>query len=133
MLEHRTDPLLPTHRFFWRVLGFLGLSGIVSTAGGVDVQGARQFTLVQGAGDVTVFGSGFTGGTIASTSGNVTAFGAAVLSTVSAGFAATVSGAEIGAVTAGTDARVNGTEIGFVGAGQDATVSATTIFGVDEG
>ena len=29
MLEHRTDPLLPTHRFFWRVLGFLGLSGVV--------------------------------------------------------------------------------------------------------
>ncbi len=29
MFEHRTDPLLPTHRFFWRVLGFLAISAAV--------------------------------------------------------------------------------------------------------
>lgn len=40
MLEHRTDPLLPSHRFVWRVLGFLGLSAIVvGVALGIGVLG----------------------------------------------------------------------------------------------
>jgi len=40
MLEHRTDPLLPTHRFLGRVLCFLGLSGVVvGLALGVGVLG----------------------------------------------------------------------------------------------
>jgi hypothetical protein len=26
MFEHRTEPLLPGHRFFWRVVGYLALS-----------------------------------------------------------------------------------------------------------
>jgi hypothetical protein len=29
MFEHRTEPLLPTHRFFWRVIAFGGLSAFV--------------------------------------------------------------------------------------------------------
>jgi hypothetical protein len=40
MFEHRTDPLLPTHRFLGRVLGFLGLSAVVvGTALGIGVLG----------------------------------------------------------------------------------------------
>jgi hypothetical protein len=40
MFEHRTDPLLPTRRFFWRVLGFLGLSAVVvGIALGIGVLG----------------------------------------------------------------------------------------------
>lgn len=29
MFEHRSDPLLPAHRFLWRVVGFAGLSAVV--------------------------------------------------------------------------------------------------------
>ena len=40
IFEHRTDPLLPTHQFFWRVLGFLGLSAVlVGIALGIGVLG----------------------------------------------------------------------------------------------
>ena len=40
MFEHRNDPLLPSHRFVWRVLGFLSLSAaLVGVALGVGVLG----------------------------------------------------------------------------------------------
>lgn len=40
MFEHRADPLLPSHRFFWRVLGFVGLSALlVGIALGIGVLG----------------------------------------------------------------------------------------------
>jgi hypothetical protein len=40
MFEHRTDPLLPTHQFVWRVLGFVGLSAVVvGIALGIGVLG----------------------------------------------------------------------------------------------
>ena len=40
VFEHQTDPLLPTHQFVWRVLGFLGLSAvIVGIALGIGVLG----------------------------------------------------------------------------------------------
>jgi hypothetical protein len=40
MFEHRTDPLLPAHRFCWRVLGFLSLSAaVIGTALGIGVLG----------------------------------------------------------------------------------------------
>jgi hypothetical protein len=38
MFEHRTDPLLPAHRFFWRVLVFVGLSAL-----GIGVLGYHYF------------------------------------------------------------------------------------------
>ena len=44
MFEHRTDPLLPTHRFFWRVFGFVGLSAVVvGVALGIGVLGYHSF------------------------------------------------------------------------------------------
>ena len=44
MFEHRTDPLLPTHRFFWRVGGFVGLSAVVvGVALGIGVVGYHHF------------------------------------------------------------------------------------------
>jgi hypothetical protein len=40
MFEHRTEPLLSMHRFFWRVLGFLALSAaVVGVALGIGVLG----------------------------------------------------------------------------------------------
>lgn len=40
MFEHRTDPLLPSHRFLWRVLGFLALSAAtIGAALGIGVVG----------------------------------------------------------------------------------------------
>jgi hypothetical protein len=40
MFEHRTDPLLPGHRFAWRVVWFLGLSaGAIGFALGIGVLG----------------------------------------------------------------------------------------------
>lgn len=40
MFEHRSDPLLPPHRFFWRVIMFLGLSAaVVGMALGIGVLG----------------------------------------------------------------------------------------------
>ena len=40
MFEHRTDPLLPRHRFAWRVLGFLSLSAAaIGMALGIGVAG----------------------------------------------------------------------------------------------
>ena len=44
MFEHRTDPLLPAHRFFWRVLVFVGLSAlVVGGALGIGVLGYHYF------------------------------------------------------------------------------------------
>lgn len=44
MFEHRTDPLLPSHRFLWRVLGFLALSAItIGAALGIGVLGYHHF------------------------------------------------------------------------------------------
>jgi hypothetical protein len=40
MFEHRTDPLLPRHRFVWRVLVFLSLSAAtIGAALGIGVAG----------------------------------------------------------------------------------------------
>jgi hypothetical protein len=40
MFEHRTEPLLPVHRFFWRAVGFLGLSAaVIALALGIGVFG----------------------------------------------------------------------------------------------
>ena len=40
MFEHRTDPVLPRRRFFWRVIAFLGLSAaLVGVALGIGVVG----------------------------------------------------------------------------------------------
>jgi hypothetical protein len=40
MFEHRTDPLLPRHRFVWRVVWFLALSALaIGIALGVGVLG----------------------------------------------------------------------------------------------
>lgn len=40
MFEHRTDPLLPGHRFFWRVVGFFALSALtIGIALGIGVLG----------------------------------------------------------------------------------------------
>lgn len=40
MFEHRTEPLLSAPKFFWRVLGFLGLSAlVVGVALGIGVLG----------------------------------------------------------------------------------------------
>jgi len=40
MFEHRTDPLLPGHRFAWRVLAFFGLSvAAIGAALGIGVLG----------------------------------------------------------------------------------------------
>jgi len=44
MFEHHTDPLLPGHRFLWRVLGFLALSAIaIGAALGIGVVGYHYF------------------------------------------------------------------------------------------
>jgi hypothetical protein len=44
MIERRTDPLLPTHQFVWRVVGFLGLSALlVGIALGIGVLGYHEF------------------------------------------------------------------------------------------
>lgn len=44
MFEHRTDPLLPPHRFFWRVSGFLALSATaIGAALGIGVLGYHYF------------------------------------------------------------------------------------------
>ncbi|MFM7136441.1 MAG: hypothetical protein ACKO1M_05145 [Planctomycetota bacterium] len=44
MFEHRTDPLLPTHRFFWRVVLFVALSAVaIGVALGVGVLGYHYF------------------------------------------------------------------------------------------
>ena len=44
MFEHRTDPLLPSHRFLWRVLGFLALSAAtIGGALGIGVVGYHYF------------------------------------------------------------------------------------------
>lgn len=44
MFEHRTDPLLPGHRFVWRVAGFLALSALaIGAALGLGVLGYRFF------------------------------------------------------------------------------------------
>ncbi len=44
MFEHRTDPLLPSHRFLWRVLGFLALSAAtIGAALGIGVLGYHYF------------------------------------------------------------------------------------------
>lgn len=44
MFEHRTDPLLPAHRFFWRAVGFLGLSAaVIGLALGIGVLGYHHF------------------------------------------------------------------------------------------
>lgn len=40
MFEHRSDPLLPRHRFVWRVAGFVGLSAAaIGCALGIGVLG----------------------------------------------------------------------------------------------
>lgn len=40
MFEHRSEPLLPAHKFFWRAVGFLGLSAaVISLALGIGVLG----------------------------------------------------------------------------------------------
>ena len=40
MFEHRTEPLLSRHRFFWRVVGFLALSAAaIGVALGIGVLG----------------------------------------------------------------------------------------------
>ena len=44
MFEHRTEPLLPRHRFFWRVVGFLALSAVaIGVALGVGILGYHYF------------------------------------------------------------------------------------------
>jgi hypothetical protein len=44
MFEHRTEPLLPAHRFFWRAVGFLGLSAaVIGMALGIGVLGYHYF------------------------------------------------------------------------------------------
>jgi hypothetical protein len=44
MFEHHTDPLLPSHRFVWRVLGFLALSAAtIGAALGIGVLGYHYF------------------------------------------------------------------------------------------
>lgn len=44
MFEHRTDPLLPGHRFVWRVAGFLALSALtIGAALGIGVLGYRFY------------------------------------------------------------------------------------------
>jgi hypothetical protein len=44
MFEHHTDPLLPSHRFIGRVLGFLALSaGVIGAALGIGVAGYHYF------------------------------------------------------------------------------------------
>jgi hypothetical protein len=44
MFEHRTEPLLPGHRFFWRVVGFLALSAVaIGVALGLGVLGYHYF------------------------------------------------------------------------------------------
>ncbi len=44
MFEHRTDPLLPSHRFLRRVLGFLALSAAtIGAALGIGVLGYHYF------------------------------------------------------------------------------------------
>lgn len=44
IFEHRTEPLLPGHRFFWRVVGFLALSAVaIGVALGVGVLGYHYF------------------------------------------------------------------------------------------
>jgi len=44
MFEHRTDPLLPSHRFLGRVLGFLALSAVaIGAALGIGVLGYHYF------------------------------------------------------------------------------------------
>ena len=44
MFEHRTEPLLPAHRFFWRAVGFLGLSAaVIALALGIGVFGYHHF------------------------------------------------------------------------------------------
>jgi hypothetical protein len=40
MFEHRSEPLLPSHRFFWRVILFVGISAaLASIALGIGVLG----------------------------------------------------------------------------------------------
>lgn len=40
MFEHRSEPLLPASRFFWRAAGFLGLSAaVIGLALGIGVSG----------------------------------------------------------------------------------------------
>ncbi|MFM7033869.1 MAG: hypothetical protein ACKOYJ_01555 [Planctomycetia bacterium] len=44
MFEHRTDPLLPGRRFFWRVIWFLALSAVaIGVALGIGVVGYHSF------------------------------------------------------------------------------------------
>lgn len=44
MFEHRTDPLLPGQRFFWRVVWFVGLSAVaIGIALGIGVLGYHYF------------------------------------------------------------------------------------------
>lgn len=44
MFEHRTDPLLSGHQFFWRVVAFLGLSAVaIGVALGIGVLGYHYF------------------------------------------------------------------------------------------
>lgn len=44
MFEHRTEPLLPSRLFFWRVVGFLALSAVaISAALGIGVLGYHYF------------------------------------------------------------------------------------------
>lgn len=44
MFEHRTDPLLPGHRFLWRVVSFLTLSAVaIGLALGIGVLGYHYF------------------------------------------------------------------------------------------
>lgn len=44
MFEHRTEPLLPTHRFFWRVVLFFALSAAaIGVALGIGVLGYHFF------------------------------------------------------------------------------------------
>ncbi|MBM4021557.1 MAG: hypothetical protein FJ284_04805 [Planctomycetes bacterium] len=44
MFEHRTEPLLPRHRFLWRAIGFLTLSTLViGVALGIGVCGYHHF------------------------------------------------------------------------------------------
>lgn len=44
MFEHRTDPLLPPHRFLWRVVWFVALSALaIGVALGIGVVGYHFF------------------------------------------------------------------------------------------
>jgi hypothetical protein len=44
MFEHRSEPLLPGHRFCWRVVGFLTLSAVaIGAALGIGVLGYHYF------------------------------------------------------------------------------------------